>query len=191
MTLVVGSVVQLRASRDGGGASHSELAKAGIVWKVAGDQVLWVPIANSRGDGQALHRADIRVTDMGVHTAAGFPVPRPVIECRKLIRWALAMFEGRPVLGNVPPALMAEIAAMQLREARQLVAETRLENIYQRPNPPRGARSTIAGKRRSAGWPRSAGRASAARPGRTICARPHDPARHRAPPGRAVGHGRP
>jgi hypothetical protein len=136
MTLVVGSVVQLRASRDGGGASHSESAKAGIVWKIEGGEVLWVPIANSRGDGQALHRADIRVTDMGVHTAAGFPVPRPVIECRKLIRSPLAMFEGRPVLGNVPPALMAEIAAMQLREARQLVAETRLENIYQRPNPP-------------------------------------------------------
>jgi hypothetical protein len=129
MTLAVGNVVELRARGGAPGNGYERRARAGIVWKVERDSVLWVPIANARVDDNAFHRADILVTDMADHAAAGFPMPRPMIECRKLLRAPLAVFERRPVLGNIPPALMARIAAMQVREARQLSAEIRLGNL--------------------------------------------------------------
>lgn len=128
MTLVVGSVVELRP-HGGGKGDCPRSARAGIVWKIERDELLWVPIANARGEQQVRHRADIRVTDVAHHAAAGFPMARPVIECRKLLRAPASVFAGRTVLGHLPPALMARIAEMQLREARTLSAEIRLGNI--------------------------------------------------------------
>ena len=115
MTLVVGSVVQLRASRDDGVASHSgNSAKAEIALKVAGGQVLWVASRlPPRWTGAT--PADIRVTDRG-----SIPPPGSGAAARDRVPRAdpvgLGDVRGRPVLGNVPPALMAEIAAMQLRK---------------------------------------------------------------------------
>jgi hypothetical protein len=48
---------------------------------------------------------------------------RPVIKCGSLNRFPAARFEGRPTFGVVPPSLMAQIAAMQMKEARSLRSE--------------------------------------------------------------------
>ena len=123
-----GSVVALSPS-GGGKGDNPRSAPCGIIWKVEGADVLWIPVVNSRGDGAALHRADILVTSMSDHVVAGFSVPRPVVECRKLLRRPASMFAGKTVLGVIPEALMARIADAQVREARTLAAEIRLGAI--------------------------------------------------------------
>jgi hypothetical protein len=139
MTLHRGSVVELVPARERSQrVSQSESAAAGIVWGFEGGDVLWIPVANARGDGSPLHRADIRVTDVGDHMAAGFSVPRPVIECRKLLRRPRAMLDGEVVLGEVPAALVARIAAMQVREAQALCSEIRLGAITSKAWPDAG-----------------------------------------------------
>lgn len=133
MTLTVGSVVALPAH--GGAPAPGRPRKASgaaIIWKVDGGTVLWVPVVTSKGDGEHRHRADIEITDMAVHVACGFPMARPVIECRKLLRRDAALFDGRTVFGHIPAPLMTLIAETQIREARQLAAEIRLGHITQR-----------------------------------------------------------
>lgn len=132
--IIRGNVVEVTAARNRG-ANRSEFAVCGIIWKIEGKDVLWIPVTNARAEEGAKvqewtmakrHRSDIAVSGMTDHAACGFNCPRPVIECRKLLRRPLSMFDRKRALGTVPDALMARIGAAQMQEARRLRDEIRL-----------------------------------------------------------------